>query len=78
MWVSKDDFYELQAEYYDEDNKLINKEFMSDIKQMGDRKLPSHMEMIPVDKEGNKTTLDFIDMKYNVDLNTDFFSPYKT
>ncbi len=54
MWIAKDELYELKALYYDEDGKLINKELMSDIKQMGDRKLPSHMEMIPVDKEGQK------------------------
>lgn len=74
LWISKEEYYELKALYYDEDGKLINKEFMSDIKQMGDRKLPSHMEMVPVDKEGQKTVLDFIDMEYNIGLNADFFS----
>ncbi len=74
LWISKEEYYELKALYYDEDGKLINKEFMSDIKQMGDRKLPSHMEMIPVDKEGQKTVLDFIDMEYNVKLKPSFFS----
>jgi outer membrane lipoprotein-sorting protein len=74
LWVSKDDFYELKAEYYDENFELINKEFMTEIKQMGDRKLPSHMEMIPVKKKGDKTIMEFIDMKFNVDLTPDFFS----
>ncbi len=74
MWISKEEMYELKALYYDEAGKLVNKEFMRDVKQMGDRKLPSHMEMIPVDKEGQKTVMDFIDMEFNVEINEDFFS----
>lgn len=74
MWIAKEEFYELKAFYYDENMELVNKEFMTEIKQMGDRKLPSHMEMIPVDKEGHKTVMDFIGMEFNVDLNPEFFS----
>lgn len=74
MWIAKGEFYELQAFYYDENIELIKKEFMSQIEQMGDRKLPGHMEMIPVDKEGHKTVMDFVDMEFNVDLSPEFFS----
>lgn len=74
MWISKEEYYELKAKYYDEDGELVNKETMSDIEQMGDRRLPSHMEMVPVDEEGHKTVMDFIDMKFNVDLQPEFFS----
>jgi outer membrane lipoprotein-sorting protein len=74
MWISKKDFYWLKAEYYDEDNNLVNTEILSDIKQMDDRKLPTHLEMIPADEEGNKTILIFKDMKFNINLKESFFS----
>ena len=74
MWVSKKNYYWLKAEYYDEDNKLVNTEILSDIKQMDDRKMPTHLEMIPADKEGNKTILIFKDTKFNVNLKESFFS----
>ncbi|MDZ7744056.1 MAG: outer membrane lipoprotein-sorting protein [Bacteroidota bacterium] len=74
MWISKDELYELKALYYNEDGELVNKELMSEVEQMGDRKLPSHMEMIPVDKKGQKTVMDFIEMEFNVDISEDFFS----
>lgn len=74
MWIAKKELYELKALYYDEEDKLINKELMSNIKQMGDRKLPSHMEMIPVDKEGHKTILDMQEMEFNAPISEDFFS----
>jgi len=74
MWVSKDDYYWLKAEYYDEDNKLVNTEILSDIKQMDDRKMPTRLEMIPADEKGNKTILIFKNIKFNVNLNESFFS----
>lgn len=74
MWVAEEDLYELKALYYDEDGNQMSKELMSDIKQMGDRKLPSHMEMIPVNKEGEKTVLDMINMEFNIEISEDFFS----
>lgn len=75
-WISKDDFYELKAEYYDEDDVLVNTMEASDIKFMGDRSLPSSMVMIPMNsgKEGNETRLVLTEMQFNVDMEEDFFS----
>lgn len=74
MWVTKDEYHWLKAEYYDEDNVLVNTEILSDIKQMDDRKMPTRLEMIPADEEGNKTILIFEDIKFNIDLKESFFS----
>ena len=74
MWITKEDYLWLKAEYYDEDGYLINTEILSDIKKMDDRIMPTHLEMIPADKEGNKTILNFDNIKFNVDLNESFFS----
>ena len=74
MWVSKEEYHWLKAEYYDEDNVLVNTEILSDIKQMDDRKMPTRLEMIPADEEGNKTILIFENMEFNVDLKESFFS----
>jgi outer membrane lipoprotein-sorting protein len=74
MYVSKSEYYELKGEYYDEDGVLVNIMTASDIRQMGDRMLPARMEMVPVDKPGNKTLMNTVEMKYNVPLEEDFFS----
>jgi len=74
MWVSKQDFLWLKAEFYDEDGVLINTEILSDIKKMDDRVIPTRMEMIPADKKGQKTIMIFEDTKFNVPLKEDFFS----
>ena len=46
----------------------------SDVKQMGGRTLPSHWEMIPEDKSGEKTVLDYESMEFDIDIKASFFS----
>ncbi len=74
MWISKDDYYWLKTEYYDEDNFLVNTEILSDVKKMDDRTMPTRMEMIPADEEGHKTIIIFDKMKFNIKLKESFFS----
>jgi len=74
MWVSKEEYHWLKAEYYDEENYLVKTEVMSDIKKMDDRVMPTRLEMIPEDEEGHKTILIFENMEFNIDLKESFFS----
>ncbi len=74
MWISKDEYYWLKTEYYDEDNFLVNTEILSDVKKMDDRTMPTRMEMIPADEEGHKTIIIFDKMKFNIKLKESFFS----
>jgi outer membrane lipoprotein-sorting protein len=74
LWISKEDFYELKGEYYDEEGKLVNDMVSSDIRQMGDRKLPSKTVMTPVDKPGNQTILEMVDVVFNKPIDDSFFS----
>ncbi len=74
MWVSKKDFLWLKAEFYDEDGVLVSTEILSDVKKMDDRVIPCRMEMIPADKEGQKTIMIFENTKFDVPLKEDFFS----
>jgi len=64
----------MKNEYYDEDEYLMNIETLYDVKKMDDRVIPTKMEMIPVDEEGHKTILEFINIKFNQPINESFFS----
>ncbi|MBK6284756.1 MAG: outer membrane lipoprotein-sorting protein [Draconibacterium sp.] len=74
IWISKEEFYWLKSEYYDEDGFLVNTENLSEVKQMDDRKIPTRMEMIPADEPGNKTIIIFRNMKFSVKIDESFFS----
>ncbi len=74
MWISKEESLWLKGEYYDEESTLVNTEILSEVKQMDDRKLPTKLEMIPTNKQGQKTTLVFNWIKFNLNFNESFFS----
>ena len=74
IWISKKESWQLKKEYYDEDDDLIRTEQASKIKQFGDRKLPSYLEIIPADKPGQKTVVTIISSEFNVKLDEGFFS----
>ncbi len=75
VWISKEKFFTLKSEFYDDDGKLINIQTASQIKKFSDRELPSYIEMIPVNKKGHKTILKIENAKYNVkSINEKMFS----
>ena len=74
LWISKAGYLELKTEYYDEDGNLAKSFLGSAIKTFDGRSLPSHWEMIPVNKQGEKTILDYHQMRFSMDLDPGFFS----
>ncbi len=73
-WVTKDSFDLWKSEYYDEDGYLQNTQHAYDIKKFGDREIPSRIEIIPADKENQKTILLITSSKFNKPINDSFFS----
>jgi outer membrane lipoprotein-sorting protein len=74
VWISVEGYLQLKTEYFDEDGSLVKSFLGSEIKLFGDRKLLAHWEMIPHDAHGNKTILEYDDLRFNVSLNSNFFS----
>lgn len=73
-WVSKDEYLLMKSEYYDEDEFLVKTELGTEIKTMDGRKIPSRIEIIPADKENQKTIVEINEIKFNVNIQNSFFS----
>ena len=73
-WISKDEYLMMKSEYYDEDEYLVKSEFGTDVKTMDGRKITSKIEIIPADKDNQKTVVIIDDIKFNVPLSDSFFS----
>ncbi len=73
-WVSQKGYMTLRNEYYDEDQYIVNRESLSEIKDVGDRIMPTRYEIIPEDKPGNKTIMEFKSVKFNIPIDDGFFS----
>jgi len=74
MWISKKGYLELKTEYYDEEGTLVKYMLGSKVKTLGGRLLPSYWEMIPVDKPGEKTILEYRSMEFDAGIAPSFFS----
>lgn len=72
--ISKKESFILKNEYYDEDGFLVNLETLSKIENVGDRTIPTYFEIIPVEKEGYKTIMEFNKIEFNKPIRDDFFS----
>lgn len=74
MWITVNGFNQWKTEFYDEDMELVNTMNAYNIKKMGDREIPTKLEIIPQDKKGNKTVLEITNMIFNKAIDDAFFS----
>ena len=74
VWITVDEFDEWMVEYYDQDMKLINVMNAFNIRKMSDRKIPTKLEIIPVENINNKTVLDTKSVVFNQPIDDRFFS----
>lgn len=77
IYVSKADYIELLVKYYDEDDFLINTMILSDIREIGDRVIPTQMDMIPAENPEHRTVILYNDIQFDIDISEDFFSIQK-
>jgi len=73
-WISRKGYMPLKNEYFDEEGDLVNTETLSDIRDIGDRILPTRFELVPADKNGHKTIMQFDQIRFNIPVEDDFFS----
>jgi len=74
VYIDKKEFNQHLVYYYDEDNYLVNTLVLSNIKKLGGRIIPTHLEMLPADNPENKTVIDYLEMDFDLNLKESFFS----
>ena len=73
-WITKNEYITLKNEYYDEDEFLVNTETLSNIKNVGDRTIPTKFTITPVEKEDHFTVMEFENIQFNIEIEDSFFS----
>ncbi|MDF1573794.1 MAG: outer membrane lipoprotein-sorting protein [Bacteroidales bacterium] len=73
-WIDKNDFLFLKSELYDQDAYLVRTETGSDIKLMDDRLIPTRIELVPAEEEGQKTIIEIKEVQFNEPIRENFFS----
>lgn len=76
IWIRKSDYLQLLIKFYDEDLQLVQTMTLSEIEKLGDRIIPTRMEITPADpnKDGRKTVLKYLHAEFNIPIEDSFFS----
>lgn len=64
----------VQQEFYDERGEKIRTMRFKDVKQLGSRKLPTTLELIPHSKKGYRTTIRYMDMAFDATIPDSVFT----
>jgi len=73
-WIDKKDFLFLKSELYDEDGYLVRTELGKEIKTMDGRLIPTRIELIPAEEEGQMTIIEMKEVQFNQPIEDNFFS----
>ena len=72
--VSPDGRLPVEAKYFDRRDRLARTMVWDEVKQFGTRRVPSHMTLVPADKDGYKTEMVYLDIDYDADVPESTFS----
>ena len=72
--VRKDDYIPVRVDYYDEKGKLMRVLNYTDIKEFGERIIPSVIELVPQNKEGQKTVVRYKRIEFDIPVGEEIFS----
>jgi len=72
-WVDKN-YNQRKIEYYDEEGALKNTMYLSDIKRMKDREIPTRMEMVPAGEKNKNTVVEVLSAVYDKPIPDSQFS----
>jgi len=60
--------------YYDDRGEVVREMSFSDVKKIGKRLVPTTMVMLSLKKKGHKTTIKYLDLKYDIKIKSSIFS----
>jgi outer membrane lipoprotein-sorting protein len=72
--IRENDYIPVWEKYYDEKDVLIRVMNFTDIKSFGSRIIPATMELIPQNKEGQKTVIRYLALEFDKKIDKEIFS----
>ena len=72
--VSMDGRIPLEAKYYDRKDRLSRMLRWSDVKEFDGKRIPAKLSLVPLDKEGHRTEMIYLDIDFEADVPETTFS----
>jgi outer membrane lipoprotein-sorting protein len=72
--VRREDYIPVMEEFFDERGRKMRVMHLKDIRPMGGKTIPTVIELIPLNKEGQKTLIRYISVEFDKELGKDVFT----
>jgi outer membrane lipoprotein-sorting protein len=72
--LRESDYLPVREQYFDEKGRLMRTMRFSEVRQFGERTLPSVMELVPANKEGNRTIVRYEEAEFDIAVDDDTFT----
>ncbi|MEZ4810084.1 MAG: outer membrane lipoprotein-sorting protein [Allomuricauda sp.] len=74
IWVDQKEYMQMQTDFYDEDQFLVNQMIASDVKIFDGKTLPSKLTVNPIDKPGQSTVIAYDAWKFDLKIPEEYFT----
>jgi outer membrane lipoprotein-sorting protein len=74
LWVEKNHYFEVRAEFYDEDDYLVNIMRGKEIKNIQGRYIPTKLIVSSEENKDEKTIIEYEDLEFDISLTDKFFT----
>jgi catechol 2,3-dioxygenase-like lactoylglutathione lyase family enzyme len=74
VWVDAERFVPLQQEFFDEDGVRLRRMTLGDVREVQGRSVPHLWVMVPLDKEGHETRLEYQSLRFDEPLDAGVFT----
>ena len=72
--VRRHDFIPLREAYYDERGRMMRRMDFFDVAELGGRPIPTRFELVPLNKEGHRTTIRYVAAEFEVEHDSQVFT----
>jgi len=73
-WIEKEHGTPLRQDFYDEDGQLLRQMRFSDIRPVGERRVPYVWTVVPLNKEGHSTTIEIQSIVFDAEIASSVFT----
>ena len=74
IWVEKNHYFQVKAEFYDEDGYLVNRMTGKEVKEIDGRRLPTKLVVISEENADEKTIIEYDNLEFGVAVDERFFT----
>lgn len=72
--VLKEGLLPVEQSYFNEKGEKVRSMQFSDVREFSGKRLPAVMSMVPQNKQGYKTVIEYVDLEFNSDIGNDVFT----